>query len=44
MIEDDGFTTIDDLMHGFGGGYLPPIVGSRAVPPARSRTFRCKPA
>ncbi len=21
-----GFTAIDDLAHGFGGGYLPPVV------------------
>jgi Xaa-Pro aminopeptidase len=27
-IEDAGFTTYDDLIHGFGGGYLPPIAGS----------------
>ncbi len=27
-IEDAGFTTFDDLVHGSGGGYLPPIVGS----------------
>jgi Xaa-Pro dipeptidase len=31
-IEKNGFTTIDDLMHGFGGGYFPPIVGSRSRP------------
>jgi Xaa-Pro dipeptidase len=28
--EDAGFTTVDDLMHGFGGGYLPPVLGSRS--------------
>jgi Xaa-Pro aminopeptidase len=27
-IEDAGFTFYDDLVHGFGGGYLQPIVGS----------------
>jgi Xaa-Pro aminopeptidase len=32
VIEDAGFTTIDDLMHGYGGGYLPPIVGSHSRP------------
>jgi Xaa-Pro aminopeptidase len=32
MIEKNGFTTIDDLMHGFGGGYFPPIVGSTSRP------------
>ncbi|MCW2752273.1 MAG: aminopeptidase family protein [Aeromicrobium sp.] len=28
VIEAAGFTTLDDLVHGFGGGYLPPVVGS----------------
>ena len=32
VIEDRGFTIYDDLMHGFGGGYLPPIVGSKSRP------------
>jgi Xaa-Pro dipeptidase len=32
LIEDRGFTIYDDLVHGFGGGYFPPIVGSRARP------------
>jgi len=32
IIEERGFTIYDDLMHGFGGGYLPPIVGSRSRP------------
>jgi Xaa-Pro dipeptidase len=27
-IEDAGFTFYDDLVHGYGGGYLPPIIGS----------------
>jgi len=26
VIEQAGFTAIDDLVHGFGGGYLPPVV------------------
>jgi Xaa-Pro aminopeptidase len=30
VIEDSGFTIIDDLLHGYGGGYLPPILGSRS--------------
>jgi Xaa-Pro dipeptidase len=37
-----GYTIYDDLMHGFGGGYLPPVVsradlesGRTAAPPAR---------
>ena len=32
MIEDAGFTIIDDLLHGYGGGYLPPILGSKSRP------------
>lgn len=30
VVEDAGFTTVDDLVHGFGGGYLPPVLGSRS--------------
>jgi Xaa-Pro dipeptidase len=32
VIEDAGFTIYDDLMHGFGGGYFPPVLGSRSRP------------
>jgi Xaa-Pro dipeptidase len=32
VIEERGFTACDDLVHGFGGGYLPPIVGARSRP------------
>jgi Xaa-Pro dipeptidase len=32
VIEDAGFTTIDDLLHGYGGGYLPPVLGSASRP------------
>jgi Xaa-Pro dipeptidase len=28
VIEAAGFTTFDDLVHGYGGGYLAPILGS----------------
>lgn len=28
VIEEAGFTTYDDLVHGYGGGYLAPILGS----------------
>ncbi len=34
VIEQAGFTIIDDLLHGYGGGYLPPILGSRSRPSA----------
>jgi Xaa-Pro dipeptidase len=30
VIEDAGFTTCDDLVHGFVGGYLPPVLGDRS--------------
>ncbi len=33
VIEEAGFTIIDDLLHGYGGGYLPPVLGSRKLPP-----------
>ena len=35
VIEDAGFTIIDDLLHGYGGGYLPPVLGSRSRPGAQ---------
>lgn len=31
-IEKAGFTTCDDLVHGFVGGYLPPVLGSASRP------------
>lgn len=33
-IEDAGFTIIDDLVHGYGGGYFPPILGCASRPSA----------
>ena len=30
VIEANGFTVCDDLLHGFGGGYMPPILGTRS--------------
>ena len=32
VIEDAGFTTFDDLVHGYGGGYLAPVLGSLSRP------------
>jgi Xaa-Pro dipeptidase len=32
VIEKSGFTACDDLMHGFGGGYFQPILGTRSRP------------
>ena len=42
VIEDAGFTIIDDLLHGYGGGYLPPILGcqSRPAGPVPQEPFR----
>jgi Xaa-Pro dipeptidase len=41
VIEDAGFTIRDDLVHGFVGGYLPPVLGSRSrtLAPAPDFTF-----
>src|SRR5271165_3306798 len=36
VISQAGFTAIDDLVHGFGGGYLPPVM-PRTGPKARGR-------
>jgi Xaa-Pro dipeptidase len=30
VIEQAGYTTVDDLVHGLGGAYLPPVIGSRS--------------
>jgi Xaa-Pro dipeptidase len=42
VIEEAGFTIIDDLLHGYGGGYLPPILGcsSRPAGPIPQEPFR----
>jgi Xaa-Pro aminopeptidase len=42
VIEEAGFTIIDDLLHGYGGGYLPPVLGCRSRPagPVPDEPFR----
>jgi len=42
VIEQAGFTIIDDLLHGYGGGYLPPILGTESRPagPVPDEPFR----
>ena len=42
MIEEAGFTIIDDLLHGYGGGYLPPVLGCKSRPagPVPQEPFR----
>src|SRR5262249_32533025 len=32
LIENAGFSVYDDLMHGFGGGYFPPVLGTKSRP------------
>lgn len=41
VIEEAGFTIRDDLVHGFVGGYLPPVLGTRgrALAPTPEFTF-----
>jgi Xaa-Pro dipeptidase len=42
VIEERGFTIIDDLLHGYGGGYLPPVLGCKSRPsgPVPQEPFR----
>jgi Xaa-Pro dipeptidase len=39
VIEENGFTTNDDLVHGYGGGYFAPILGSRSRPAGHPTTL-----
>jgi Xaa-Pro dipeptidase len=39
VIENNGFTTYDDLVHGYGGGYFAPILGSRSRPAGHPATL-----
>jgi len=34
LVEANGFTTCDDVVHGYGGGYFQPIIGSKSRPAA----------
>ena len=40
VIEQAGFTAVDDLVHGFGGGYLPPVVPAPGRPPHPTSPWR----
>ena len=31
LIDDAGFTVVDDVVHGYGGGYLPPVLRTPAT-------------
>ena len=39
VIEKNGFTTNDDLVHGYGGGYFAPILGSKSRPAGHPATL-----
>jgi Xaa-Pro aminopeptidase len=39
VIEEAGFTIRDDLVHGFVGGYLPPVLGRRNRDPKEAPDF-----
>jgi Xaa-Pro dipeptidase len=39
IIEDRGFTIYDDLVHGFGGGYLPPVLRTRRTTHGKVESF-----
>ncbi|HXQ53457.1 MAG TPA: M24 family metallopeptidase [Stellaceae bacterium] len=43
VIEDMGFTTNDDIVHGYGGGYLTPVLGSRSRPAGPVPDFALAP-
>lgn len=43
VIEEAGFTTVDDLVHGLGGAYLPPVIGSRSRTLEPPPTLRLQP-
>jgi Xaa-Pro aminopeptidase len=32
ILGEAGFTAVDDLVHGFGGGYLPPVIPAPGRP------------
>jgi len=36
VIERAGYSTCDDLVHGYGGGYFPPVIGSQSRPAGRA--------
>ncbi|HUZ74305.1 MAG TPA: M24 family metallopeptidase [Stellaceae bacterium] len=43
VIEAAGFTTNDDIVHGYGGGYLPPVLGSASRPAGPIPDFALAP-
>jgi Xaa-Pro aminopeptidase len=43
VIEEAGFTTNDDIVHGYGGGYFPPVLGSQSRPAGPIPDFALEP-
>ena len=43
LIEQEGLSYYDDLVHGFGGGYLPPVIGSPLRENGALPDFELKP-
>ncbi len=41
-IEDGSFSIWDDLIHGYGGGYLDPVLGTKSRPASSYEGFRFK--
>ena len=41
-IEDGSFSIWDDLIHGYGGGYLDPVIGTRSRPASSYEGFKFK--
>ena len=43
IVEEAGFTTNDDIVHGYGAGYLPPVLGSKSRPAGPIPDFALMP-
>ena len=41
-IEDGNFSIWDDLIHGYGGGYLDPVIGTKSRPASHYPGFKFK--
>ena len=41
-IEDGSFSIWDDLIHGYGGGYLDPVLGTKSRPASSYEGFKFK--
>jgi Xaa-Pro aminopeptidase len=43
VITDAGYTVYDDLVHGYGGGYLPPVLSRSALESGQAADFTFEP-